>query len=347
MNRLPGEYEKQRAVVMLFPSRNDVWRHDCKPIRESMVGLANIMAEHVPVVMGVLPELMDVAKNEYTFHPGVKLLPVKYNDCWARDTVSSVVCGDEPYLASFGFNAYGGELYADWDDDNDLDVYIGAEFGYDVKRIPIILEGGNILPDGNGTLFAIEDSILNDNRNPGFTKSEIEEYMKEATASSQLIWLERGLEGDETGGHIDNVMAFADSHTILLSYTDDERSPHYCITHEIDAYLRTVRNKDGEPYKIIHVPVPDYYYRSSDDSDTIVDESGSFPRKEGDVVLETYINFALTNGVVVVPQYGGELDSVALEVIAKAFPDRKVVPHYGREASLGGGGFHCLTKHIH
>lgn len=346
MNRLPGEFEKQRAVVMLFPSRNDVWRHGCKPIRELMVSLANALAEYVPVVMGVLPELMKIAKRDYSFHPGVKLLKVKYNDCWARDSVSSVVLGDKPYIAAFHFNAYGGELYAEWEDDERLDHTIAKEFGYPIKKTPVTLEGGNILPDGNGTLFAVKDSIFNDNRNPGFTLEQLEEYLKEATASRQIVWLERGLEGDETGGHIDNLMAFADSHTILLSYTDDKESPHYAITHEIDAYLRSVRNADGEPYRILHVPVPNFYYRTQDDSDSIVDESGSFPRKEGDVVLETYINFALTNGVVVVPSFGVPMDEEARRVIEKAYPDRKVISLYGREATLGGGGFHCLTKHI-
>ena len=311
-----------------------------------MVNLANILSEYGPVVMGVLPTLMPIAVK-YDFKPGVKLLPVKYNDCWARDTVSSVVKGDNPYIASFGFNAYGGELYSPWDDDERLDLAMSEEFGYPVKECPVILEGGNITPDGNGTLFAIKDAIINDNRNPGLTEAEIEEYMLSATSSKRMIWIERGLGGDETGGHIDNVMAFSDPHTILLSYTDDVRNPHYEVTHEIDAFLRTVRDADGNPYKIIHVPVPGFYYRTKDDSDTIVDETGAFPRKEGDVVLETYINFALANGVVVVPQYGYDTDKKALEVIAGAFPDRKIVPLYGREASLGGGGFHCLTKHIH
>jgi agmatine deiminase len=347
VNRLPGEFEKHRAVIMLFPSRNDVWRDNCRPIRESMVALANVLSGYVPVIMGVLPELMDVAKKEYTFRDGVKLLKMKYNDCWARDSISSVVYGEKPHIAAFRFNAYGGELYACWDDDERLDAVVAKEFGYPMKRFALTLEGGNMLPDGNGTLFAVKDSILNDNRNPGLSSEEIENVLKEATASSQVIWLERGLDGDETGGHIDNIMAFADPHTMLLSYTDDVNNPHYAITHEIDAQLRRVRDANGEPYRIIHVPIPGFYYRTKEDSDSILDEEGSFPRKEGDVVLETYINFALTNGVVVVPQYGTELDAEALEIIGKAFPDRDILPLSCREATLGGGGFHCLTKHIH
>ncbi len=347
MIRLQGEFEKQKAIVMLFPSRNDVWRHNCAPIRESMVELANILSDYVPVIMGVLPNLMETAKNDYVFKEGVQLVKMRYNDCWARDSISSVVSGEKPFISAFKFNAYGGELYYPWDDDNTLDKVISKLFGYPIKNNPLTLEGGNLLPDGAGTLFAVKESIINDNRNPGFDQDQVEALLKEATGSEQIIWLERGLDGDETGGHIDNILAFADSGTLLLSWTDDESSPHYAPTHAIEAQLKEVRNLRGEPYTIIHVPVPDFYYRTSDDSDSILDVDGSYPRKEGDVVLETYINFALTNGVVVVPQYGSPLDQEALDVIARAFPDRKIIPLAGREASLGGGGFHCLTKHIH
>ncbi|MBQ8147126.1 MAG: agmatine deiminase family protein [Clostridia bacterium] len=346
MNRLPGEFEKQRAIIMLFPSRNDVWRKDCKPIRESMVLLANILSEYVPVIMGVLPELMETAQKEYSFKDGVELVRMKYNDCWARDSISSVMLGDDPYITAFGFNAYGGELYADWDDDVRLDYTISKKFGYPVCTNPLTLEWGNILPDGNGTIFAVKDSILNDNRNPNLDQEQIEQILLKATSSRQIIWLERGLSGDETGGHIDNIMAFCDPHTILLSYTDDKSNPHYEVTHEIDSYLTAVKNADGESYKIVHVPIPGFYYRTGDDSNTIVNESGSFPRNEGDVILDSYINFALTNDVVVVPQFGHELDHEAVKVIKEAFPNREVIPLNGREATLGGGCFHCLTKHI-
>lgn len=347
MNRLQGEFEQHKAVVMLFPERRDVWRHDCKPIRAVMVELANLLSKYVPVIMGVLPELMEVARKEYSFHKNVTLVEMRYNDCWARDSVSSVVSGDAPYIAAFHFNAYGGGLYAPWDDDNRLDDTVSKLFSYPTRDVPLTLEGGNILPDGNGTLFAVKDAIVNDNRNPGSSQEQIEALLMEATASRQIVWIEHGLAGDETGGHIDNVMAFSSPNTILLSWTDDQSNPQYQVTHEIEAFLKTVRDADGNPYRIIHIPVPNYYYRTKDDSESVLAVDGSFAREAGDAVLETYVNFALSNGVVVVPQFGLPEDAEALAVIRKAFPDRDVLTLDGREATLGGGGFHCLTKHIH
>ena len=348
MSRLPAEFEKQTATVILFPSRDDVWREGCTPIRHMMVALANAIVPYERVIMGVLPSLTEVLK-EYPLDPRVEVIEVKYNDCWSRDTVSSVVINDDGsrHLASFAFNSYGAGLYEPWDDDVVLDTSISKYFGYGLVPCPLILEGGNIAPDGNGTLFAVKSSIVNDNRNPGLSVQEVEALLKEATACQQIVWIENGLLEDETGGHIDNVLAFVSRDTMLLSWTDDESNAQYARVREIEKTIKAARNADGEPYKIIHIPVPDLYYRTSDDSDTIVEAAGSFERKTGDAVLQTYINFAIANGVIVLPQFGLPSDSAAVDVVKAAYPDRTVVPFDAKEASLGGGGLHCLTKHIH
>ena len=347
MINLPGEFEAQKATVMLFPYRNDIWRQNCSPIRETLVKLANIIAKHQLVIFGVLPEIEHELLNNYSLAENVKVVPLKYNDCWARDTVSSVIIGEKKYLASFSFNAYGAGLYYPWKDDNNLDNSIAKLFNYDVKKSTLTLEGGNLMTDGNGTLFAVKEAILNKNRNPGISESEATKMIKELTGAKKVIWIERGLYADETGGHIDNLIAFADPKTILLSYTDDPDSPQYEITHQIEKQLLETTNISGEKYNIVHVPIPPLYYRTDEDSDTIVKAEHSFSRDSGDPILETYINFALANGVVVVPQFGhDELDKKAIEIIKKVFPNREVVPLNAREASLGGGGFHCLTKHI-
>lgn len=347
MINLPGEFEKQKATVMLFPYRNDIWRKNCTPIRDMLVRLANIIAKYQTVMFGVLPELEQELVNNYELSENIKVIPLRYNDCWARDTVSSVIVGEKKYLASFSFNAYGAGLYYPWDDDNNLDQDIAKIFNYDIKKSALILEGGNIISDGKGTLFAVKEAILNKNRNPGLLETEASRIIMELTGVKKIIWIEKGLIADETGGHIDNLIAFADEKTLLLSYTDDTNNPQYEITHKIEEQLKGITNIDGNKYNIVHVPLPPLYYRTTDDSDTIEKDERSFSRDIGDAVLETYINFALANGVVVVPQFGyKDLDNEAIEAIKKAFPDRTVIPLDAREASLGGGGFHCLTKHI-
>lgn len=347
MKRLPAEFEKQRAAVLLFPSREDVWRKHCDPIRRMMVDLANVMARYQPVILGVLPELMDIARNNYSYDENVTLVEMKYNDCWSRDTVSSVVLGDEPHIAAFTFNAYGGELYTPWDDDDRLDYKIGELFGYPVKDCPVVLEGGNFLPDGHGTLFAVKDAIVNDNRNPDLSIEEIEKRIKDATGTEQIIWLPRGLAYDETGGHIDNVMAFADKETVILSWTDDKNDPQYEIVREAEKIIKSARSLEGKEYKIVHLPIPPIYYRTEDDCADIIEADDSFARLVGEPVLDTYVNYAIVNGAIIVPQFNnGELDKMAIDILKNVYRDMDVIPFYSREASLGGGGLHCLTKHI-
>ncbi len=347
MKYLAGEYENQRYTVLLFPSRTDVWRKQCKPIRQMIVDLANAIAKHQNVILGVLPELADTAKNEYILDENVTLVPLKYNDCWARDTISSVVLGDRPHIASFGFNAYGDGLYRPWDDDDRLDESMAEILGYPLEKVDLVLEGGNIMPDGNGTLFAVKEAIFNDNRNPGLSLEEIEKRLKDATGSEQIVWIPRGLMEDETGGHIDNVMAFADKKTVILSWTDDKDDIQYDVVREAEEAIKNARNADGEPYDIVHLPIAPIYYRNEEDSADIVYDESSFSRDEGLAVLETYVNFALVNGAVIVPQFGHkELDEKAVDILKKTFCGRDIIPFYSREASLGGGGLHCLTKHI-
>ena len=346
MNRLAGEFENQRATVILFPFRTDVWRDNCAPIRQFMVDLANKIAEFQPVVFGVLPKLVDFVKENYKLNKNVKIIPLLYNDCWARDTVSSIVVGEEKYIASFKFNAYGAGLYTPWDDDERIDLTMAKEFNYKIKDCPVTLEGGNIAPDGKGTLFCIKDSIVNANRNPQFSIDEVEKLLKEATASKQIVWIPQGLVEDETGGHIDNVLAFVDSNTIIHSWTDEKTHPQYQRVREIEELLKKTKNAEGKEYSLVRLPLPPMYYRTKEDAMDIEEKEDSFARVGGEPVLETYTNFALINGAVIVPQFGIELDKEALSIIQKAYPDRKVIPFYAREATLGGGGLHCLTKHI-
>lgn len=344
---LKGEYEEQRATVLLYPYRDDIWRKNCEPIAEMIVKLANEISAFQPVILGVLPSLMKKVKGKYTFNEGVTLTSMEYNDIWARDSISSLVYKENgEILESFGFNAYGGRLYHPWNKDQSLSKQISSLFGYEYHEVPIVLEGGNIMPDGNGTIFLVEDAILNDNRNPGLTKEKAEKLLKDITLSKQIVWLPHGVVNDETGGHIDNVMAFADKDTLLLSWTDDPSNEHYEAVRSIYDILRSAKNIDGKAYHIVKLPIPKIYHRTKDDSDGIEYAEGSFSRLEGDPILDTYINFALVNGAVIVPQFHIELDQVALDILKNVFPDRKLIPFYSREASLGGGGLHCLSKHI-
>ena len=345
---LKGEYEKQIATVALFPYRKDVWRDNAVPAQKMMTKLVNTIARYQRVVLGVLPGLVNEVKEQYEFDPSVEIFEVLYDDCWARDMLASVFIDSKgKRLNVLGFNAYGGELYASWANDAALNENLTSKiFNYEVKHYPVTMEWGNIAPDGNGTIFVVEDSVVNSNRNPFMSKGEIEKTLIEATGCKQIIWLPCGLSCDETGGHVDNILAFADKHTMLMSYTDDRNNPHYKNTHILYDVLSQAKDVDGNRYRIVKLPVPAFHQRTEVDSRSIIAADGSLERKSGDSVLYTYVNYAQVNGAIIIPAFGLEEDDIAVNIIKKVYPDRDVVKLDATEAYLGGGGFHCLTKHI-
>ena len=347
--RLPGEYENQQATIFLFPYREDIWRKKAKPIQQLIVDMANIVVKYEHVILGVLPELKDYLLNNFKLDPKVELFEVKYNDAWPRDSISSIVLSKkDAYMSSIKFNAYGDGLYFPWDDDANLDKEFAKHLGLNIKEFPITLEGGNMLPDGNGTLFAVKDSIFNPNRNPNMKFKDVEKLLKKATCSNKIVWVNHGLLEDETGGHIDNLLAFADENTLLMSWTDDKDDYQYDLVREVyEAIKKAKSQKTHKKYKIVKVPLPPVHIRTKEESDDIIEKDKSFGRTEGNHIVETYINIVLANGVVIVPQYGiPDKDAEALEIMKQVFPNRDIYPLNGREASLGGGGFHCLSKHI-
>ncbi len=348
MKRLLGEYETQKTVCVLFPYRTDVWRAEALPAQKMIIELVNTMSKYEKVILGVLPSLTDYVKNNFIVSDNVEILPVKYNDSWARDTISSVLCdGEKRFVNAFAFNSYGMPLYTPFNDDQKLnDAVLSAKMGYEVENIPLVLEWGNLATDGNGTLFAVEPSIVNDNRNPGISRKTAEEILLEKTCSKQIHWLPYGLDFDETGGHIDNILAFANDRTMLISYTEDQSNPHYKKTHELYKLLEGVTNASGQPYQLVKLPIPAPHVRSTNDSLNIVENQESYSRLEGDTVLYTYVNFVIINGAVIMPAFGLPQDDEAREILKKVFPDRDIILLNAHEAFLGGGGFHCLTKHI-
>ena len=348
MNRILGEYEEVRAFLFLLPYRKDIWRRDALPIQKVIVDLANMTAKHTLVFLGVIPSLKDFLIKNFTLDKNVIVMEMHYNDAWPRDSVSNVVFDEnnKPMIYSYGFNAYGDHLYYPWDDDETLDAQVGAIFNYPLKQVPMTTEGGNMVTDGKGTLFVVEDALLNDNRNPGMSKEEAEKLYLESTGCKQIVWIKRGLEFDETGGHIDNILAFVDAETMLLSWTDDKENEHYERVREIEKQLIDVKNLEGKKYRIIHLPVPRITYRNEDDCLGIIGLDGSFPRMIGDPVLNTYINYIAANDLIILPKYDIPEDQAALEIMKEVFPSKEIIQYNAQEASLGGGGFHCLSKHI-
>ncbi len=332
-----ADFSQHKATFLLYPSRRDVWRKNAVPIRESIVNLANMISSFEPVYLGYdIPITQVINEN---------VVPVKmqYNDVWIRDTgLIPVNNGGVNFL----FNAWGGELYSDWEKDLTVASKMAEILKVPYSKCDLTLEGGNLATDGNGTLIAIKPTICGTNRNPQFSIQQIEERLKKILDIQNIIWLPEGLQYDETGGHVDNLCAFADSHSIFLAWTDDLNNPQYNIVRKVFNILSSAKNVNGDKFNIIKIPLPTIFTRSEDDCDGLEYNTNSKERLLGEKIQPSYINFVFVNGGVIVPQFEDKNDKKVLKIFEGFFLNSKVLPFAAREIVLGGGGIHCLTKNF-
>ncbi len=339
---MKADFSAHEGTLLLYPTRRDVWREGAVPIAETVVALSRLIATYEPVILGALPEL-DHGAIVAGAGDGVRVCPMQYDDIWARD-VGAVPCADA--LVKFGFNAWGGDegLYNSWDKDSTVPEQMAALLNKPLRHAPLTLEGGNLLTNGAGTLIAIRQTVCNDNRNKGLDAPAAEAALRRALGVERVIWIEQGLAFDETGGHIDNLCAFADPTTILLAWTDEKESPQYDIVRAAYDTLAQARGAQGERFEIVKVPLPRAFRRTVEDCEGLLLVPGSKERALGEWIQPSYINFIFANGAVILPEFGEDTDSTVRALLTRVFPDRAIRTIPAREIVLGGGGLHCITK---
>ncbi|BDA42897.1 Agmatine deiminase [Coccomyxa sp. Obi] len=356
--RMPAEWEPHKQCWMGWPLRPDNWRNNAQPAQEAFAAVVTAIMAFEPVTVCAPTEpQMEVAEGKVPHQ--TEVLCMFQNDSWFRDTGPTFLVRDrsdhpgEREIAGVDwvFNAWGGitgGLYKDWrEDDRVAGRILRLEM---VKRFKChaVLEGGSIHTDGEGTLLTTEECLLNPNRNPTMTKEQIEQMLKDFTGVRKVLWLPKGLYADEdTNGHVDNIACFARPGEVLLSWTDDQTDPQFERSVENYDYLSSQTDAKGRKIKIIKLPLPPPLYYTEEEAAGVQQVDGSAPRKAGERLAASYVNFYMPNGGAVIPQFGGEAaeaDARALEVLRETFPERKVVGVSTREILLGGGNIHCITQ---
>ncbi len=338
---MKADFDTHSGTFLLYPTRFDVWRRRAQPIAETVRALCEVIAKYETVVLGISPEVDFDAVQTRLKKTVCKQM--QYDDIWIRDT-GAIPCDDG--LVAFDFNAWGGEegLYKDWSLDQTVPEQMREILQSDLKRANLVLEGGNLLSNGNGTLVAIKNTICNGNRNLGVSEVEAEQILKEALGIKKVVFIDEGLVFDETGGHIDNLCAFADEKTLLLAWTDDVKNPQYEVVHKAYQTLANATGANGEKFEIVKVPLPAIIQRTQEDCEGIESIQGSKERVLDERIQPSYINFIFVNGGVIVPSFGDVCDEVATSVFKKVFKDKQVQTFPAREIVLGGGGMHCITR---
>ena len=345
--RMPGEFEPHTGCWMLWPERPDNWRLGGKPAQRAFAAIATAIAQFEPVTMGVSREQFPNARRMLPCH--VRVVEISYNDSWMRDCGPTFVVNGQGVVRGidWNFNAWGGldgGLYFPWDQDD-----LVAQKVLEIERIErykadLVMEGGSIHVDGQGTCLTTKECLLNPSRNPQLTQRQIEGNLSEYLNVEKIIWLSHGVYLDETSGHVDNLCCFIRPGVVALTWTDDKSDPQYEISRDADARLCAATDAHGRKFEIhkIHQPGPIYITRKESEGVDVVE--GTLPRRAGDRLAGSYINFYIANGGVIMPTFDDPHDRAAIETLQQLFPDHRVVGVPAREILLGGGNIHCITQ---
>ena len=345
--RMPGEFEPHDGCWMIWPERPDNWRMGAKPAEQAFIQVAEAISKFEQVTMLVSGRQFVNARNKL---PGqVRVIEMSNNDSWMRDVGPTFVINDKGNirLVDWDFNAWGGleeGLYFPWDQDDLIPRKVAEIVGVDRYKAPLVMEGGSIHVDGEGTLITTEECLLNPNRNPKLSRQQIEEYLKDYLSVEKIIWLPRGCYNDETDGHVDNLCCYIRPGVVALNWTDDPEDPQYAISQEAYRLLTESADAKGRMLEVhkLHQPTP--VIVTAEECEGIDQVEGTIPRQEGDRMAASYVNFYIADGGVIVPLFDDPFDQKAIDKLQELFPEREVVGVYAREIILGGGNIHCITQ---
>ncbi len=259
----------------------------------------------------------------------VRLVEIPYNDVWVRDTAPlTVETGKGAKMLDFRFNGWGEKYEHGHDAALARNLHDTGIFGgTPMEAVDFVLEGGSLETDGEGTLLTTARCLLNPNRNPNFSQSQIEGQLKNAFGLQRILWIYHGhAEGDDTDAHVDTLARFCSPDTIAYTACDDPHDPIYAGLKTMEDELKGLRTADGQTYHLVPLPVPK-----------------SILSEDGDRLPATYANFLIINGAVLVPVYNDPADTTALSRLAECFPGRAIVSIPATPLIRQFGSIHCMT----
>lgn len=335
MKRLIAEWEKQSCVLLAFPHIQTDWYDHLNPQSLELsltpfVRIAQAIAYHQPVYI----VCDDKARISQMFCSTFNMIfiEIETNDTWIRDYgCLSIEENGVRKLLDFGFDGWGGKFEASLDNSVSIKLHQKGYFGTTpMESIDMILEGGSIESDGEGTILTTSECLCNPNRNGGLTKDEVEERLRDSLGAERLLWLDHGyLAGDDTDSHIDTLARLVGCDTIAYVKCDNREDEHYEALLAMEAQLKTFHTKEEKPYTLVPLPMCEALYSD-----------------EGKRLPATYANFLIANGVLVYPVYGTPQDKEAHEVFVSLFPKREIIPVNCLRLIEQGGSLHCSTMQV-
>lgn len=324
---MPAEWYPHERCWMAWPCHIDTWSViGLDKARIAYARVAHAIAQYEPVTMLVHPDDEESAKKLCDKNITIQKLPI--NDSWTRDTGPTFLLNQEKKLAGVNWihNAWGGN-YEDCALDNEIANVVLKTTNALSFSAPLVMEGGSFHVDGEGTILTSRECLLNKNRNPQLSQQEIEHYLYDFLGGEKIIWLNKGLLGDETDGHIDEIACFIAPGKVLCLITHDREDPNYATLHENLEILKSATDAKGRKLEVYTVEQPPATYMN------------------GERLTLSYINFYLGNKGIVMPAFGHDAqDKAAYQLFTQLFPDYQISQIDALDVFAGGGGIHCITQ---
>ncbi len=327
---LPAEWEVQSAILIAWPYKMGDFGDQFESAEETFQLIANTISKRQRLIIlcknhnhqKYIEDLLNSSENIHFLH-------ISYNDIWVRDTAPlTIKKNNEYYFLNFQFNGWGKKY--PFLDDNAINTGLfnsGLFPNIRIKSFNFVLEGGSIESDGKGTLLTTRQCLLNDNRNPNFTKNQISLILKNEFGVSQILWLDQpALEGDDTDAHIDTLARFCPENVIIYSSCDNPDDIHHSRLKAMETKLKSFSNAEGKPFDSLPLPLPDPIYN-----------------KSGQRLPANYCNFLIINNAVLLPVYNDPKDNLAYQQISSCFPTHEIIKIPCTSLIQQFGSLHCMT----
>ena len=330
----PPEFGPHLATWLSWPHKEASWPGKIQTIYPYYARFVKELSAHENVCINVNDapmknfameclsrEEVDLSRVSWYFHPT--------NDAWCRDHGPAFLinpnAGIKKIIVDWNYNAWGNK-YPPFDLDDVIPTLIGKRLGIPVYYPGIIMEGGSVDFNGNGTVMTSESCLLNKNRNPELNREQVEKFLCDYYGMEQVLWVKDGIAGDDTDGHIDDTVRFVNEDTVITVVEENLQDENYEVLQRNLRDLKKMRLLSGKALNIVEIPMPD----------EIIYEDQRLPA--------SYANFYIANDVVIVPTYRCSKDIRVLDIIGSCFPDRKVIGIDSTEIIWGLGSFHCLSQ---
>jgi len=333
---MPAEWQPHESTWLTWPKDPVTWPDRVPQVEEIYLQMLAALTPHETVNLLVDDEHTENSVKErctFVSSTNIRFHRVETVDSWIRDYGPNFLVGDRRNLAfnDWIFNAWGNK-YEDLKKDDRIPGVLEDELKLPRFEPGIVMEGGSIEVDGEGCVLTTEQCLLNKNRNPHLSQTEIEDYLKAFLGVSKVLWLGEGIVGDDTDGHIDDIARFVAPGVVACAVEDDPNDANYELLQDNLGRLQLMTDSQGRGFEIVTLPMPGIVGGTSTDTRNL------------DRLPASYANFYIANNVVLAPVFGHDNDQRAVETLQRLFNDRQVVTINCEPLVWGMGTIHCVTQ---